>query len=124
MFDVALDALAPRGKLLVIGMMSQVRRQGAREGRMGAWRRMLLAAAQDGAGRRSLLLLPLTRSVAHLLPRCPYPLALLQYGTGWQDRQYPRLAEKLLWKSASVQVGGGAERACGVAENHFSASLP
>lgn len=29
MFDVALDALAPRGKLLVIGMMSQARTRGA-----------------------------------------------------------------------------------------------
>jgi NADPH-dependent curcumin reductase CurA len=48
MFDDALAALAPRGQLLIIGMMSQ-------------------------------------------------------YADGWQPRQYAGIAEKLLWKSASLR---------------------
>ena len=47
MFDVCVDALAPRGSLVIIGMRSQ-------------------------------------------------------YGEGWEQRQYPGLAEKLLWKSATL----------------------
>lgn len=50
MFDAAVNALAPRGRLLVIGMMSA-------------------------------------------------------YADGWAQRQYPGIAEKLLWKSATLQVG-------------------
>lgn len=48
MFDDAVAALAPRGQLLIIGMMSQ-------------------------------------------------------YADGWQPRQYAGIAEKLLWKSASLR---------------------
>jgi NADPH-dependent curcumin reductase CurA len=48
MFDTCVDAIAPRGRLIIIGMMSQ-------------------------------------------------------YGEGWQKRQYSGIAEKLLWKSATLQ---------------------
>lgn len=48
MFDVCVDALAPRGRLIIIGAMSQ-------------------------------------------------------YAGGWAARQYPGIAEKLLWKSATLQ---------------------
>lgn len=55
-FDVAVDALAPRGRLIIIGMMSQ-------------------------------------------------------YAEGWVQRQYPGIAEKLLWKSATLQVRSMAAQA-------------
>ncbi|KAL4437515.1 hypothetical protein ABPG77_003496 [Micractinium sp. CCAP 211/92] len=48
MFDICVDALAPRGRLIIIGAMSQ-------------------------------------------------------YAGGWAARQYPGIAEKLLWKSATLQ---------------------
>ena len=36
------------------------------------------------------------------LPALPVLPPPLQYGTGWAPRQYSGLAEKLLWKSATL----------------------
>lgn len=118
MFDVAVNALAPRGRLIVIGMMSQY---------ADGWAARQYPGACGPAGRcpwvgynslgdcdaNAVLAAPLSPCccpqvghlgckscvVSHLAGHCPLPhpsfLPVNHHPTG--------IAEKLLWKSATLQ---------------------
>lgn len=110
MFDVCVDALAPRGRLIIIGAMSQVQR--AKAGTIPRFsnahapchvclERIATGGALCTSTRAPQRCLTAARHCA-ARPRPPFPCAV-QYAGGWAARQYPGIAEKLLWKSATLQ---------------------